>query len=852
MLTGNTTVHVLAPLSGMAVPIEDVPDPAFAQKLLGDGLSIDPRTNLVLAPLHGRVIDLHAAQHAVVIEGEAGIQVLVHVGIDTVMLDGEGFDALVRKGDDVRAGQPLLRFDLARVSARAASMLTEIVIVNGDSVVRIDKASGAVEAGETVLLTLHIGHAAVADDMPSAPAGNWLHSPSIELPNPMGLHARPAAVLAQAARQYVADIMLSCGTLQADAKSAIDIMSLATRHGDEVHLSALGHDAAQALPALERLLHEGCGERATHGAAQRPVPQGPVADHSTVAVASKPADAPSGGMFTGVPASPGLAVGQLVQWRGIAIEFDKASGTFDEEHARLVCALRRAREQLEPLATRGGRAGPEAEIMDAHLALLDDPVLSELAQADLCDGASAAGAWHHACSVVAGRLAEHPSPQLRERASDIRDIGLRVVTLLTGARRTTPKLAERSIVVADDLTPSETVSLDRGKVAGLCSVSGGPTSHVAILARSMGIPAICGIDAAVLTFAEGATAVLDGTAGTLRIAPDSALLADAAGRMEAALAQRRAYEQAAHKIGSTRDGHRVEVVANVRDAAEAADAVAAGAEGVGLLRSEFLFEDRAIAPDEDEQSAAYRAVATALGPRQKCIVRTLDVGGDKPLRYLPLPKESNPFLGLRGIRVSLAYPDLFRSQLRAMLRAAPHGNLHIMFPMVSDLDEVRAAKRILLEEQQQQQHSHTVKIGVMIEVPAAVAIVEALAQEVDFFSIGTNDLAQYTLAIDRGHAKLASQVDALHPAVLKMIALTVAGAHAHGKWVGICGALASDPAATAVLVGLGIDELSVCVPAVAAVKAQLATLDFNACQALAQRLLRLGSAAQVKEVLAAV
>ncbi|MGF2509034.1 phosphoenolpyruvate--protein phosphotransferase, partial [Ralstonia pseudosolanacearum] len=289
----------------------------------------------------------------------------------------------------------------------------------------------------------------------------------------------------------------------------------------------------------------------------------------------------------------------------------------------------------------------------------------------------------------------------------------------------------------------------------------------------------------------------------------------------------------------TRDGHAVEIAANVNLPAQAIEAVTLGAEGVGLMRTEFLFLERDHAPDEDAQHEVYAAMLGALGGRP-LIVRTLDIGGDKPLRYLPLPKEDNPFLGLRGIRVSLAYPELFRSQLRAMLRAAPGGNLHIMFPMVSDLDEVLVAKRILREEQAR--YPIPVKIGVMIEVPAAVAIVEALAQEVDFFSIGTNDLTQYTLAIDRGHAGLAARVDALHPAVLRMIALTVEGAHAHGKWVGVCGALASDLAAVPVLVGLGVDELSVSVPAIASVKAALSRLDFEDCRALARRVLPLGSA----------
>ena len=841
MLAKHTQIKVLAPLSGTVVPIEAVPDLAFAQKMVGDGLAIEPRTNLVLAPIDGRVIDLHASRHAVVIEGSSGVRIMVHVGIDTVLLAGEGFDALVNKGDEVRAGQPLLRFDLAYVAAHAASVLTEIVVVNGECVSRMDKTEGAVEAGRSVLLTLHLA-ASATDGAVAEQDGEWLYAPFIELPNPAGLHARPAAALTKEARQFSAQIVLSCGALDADAKSTVDVMALATRQGDPVRLSARGQDAAQALDRLAHLLRDGCGERIERVAAlvtQLQEATRTASVHTDMAV----------GVFAGVAASPGLAVGRIVQWRDAELEFDETGGTFDEEHARLFTALRLAGEQIEMLVTGSGETGAcQAEIMDAHLALLEDPALIDTAEAYLRTGASAPSAWHHAYQAVARRLAGHASALLRERALDIRDVGLRVMSLLTGVRRAMPILGEQAIVLADDLMPSDTVSLDRNKVVGLCTVSGGPTSHVAILARSMGIPAICGIDAAALSLSDGVTAVLDGAAGVLRIDPDPTLLADVTRRMAAATAQRRVNQQAAHRVGSTRDGHRVEVVANVRDAAETKDAVASGAEGVGLLRSEFLFEDRTAAPDEDEQTAAYQAVAAELGPHRKFVVRTLDVGGDKPLRYLPLPKENNPFLGMRGIRVSLAHPDLFRSQLRAILRAAPGGDLHIMFPMISDLDEVLAAKRIVQEEQQQ--HPHPVKIGVMVEVPAAVAIVEALAREVDFFSIGTNDLAQYTLAIDRGHAKLSSQVDTLHPAVLKMIDMTVSGAHAHGKWVGVCGAMASDPVATAILVGLGVDELSVSVPAIAAIKAELSTLNFDVCQALARRVMTLGSAAQVRAAIA--
>lgn len=699
-------------------------------------------------------------------------------------------------------------------------------------------------------MTLHL--AADAPAYTEAPQdGEWIDSQFVTLRNPSGLHARPAAVLAREARRHDAHIVLSCGMADADAKSAIDVLALATRYGDVVRVRARGADAARAIATLERLLRDGCGERVGDGAVLAvdesvpPPASAAVAAEPTVARALPPAD----GRLTGVPASTGLVVGQIVQWRAPDLAFSETGGSFNEENARLLTALRLAAEQIEALGATGCDADTaESEIMHAHLALLDDPALLGGAITALRGGASAPAAWHRAYESVAGWLAANPHPTVRERALDVRDVGMRVMSLLNSVRRVASSMPERSIVVAADLTPSDTVSLDRTRVVGLCTISGGPTSHVAILARSMGIPAICGIDVSVLSLSNGTRAVLDGTAGTLQIEPDAAMLADVEQRMADAAATARVHAQAAHRAGATRDGHRVEVVANVRDAADAQAAVAAGAEGVGLLRSEFLFEDRMEAPDEDEQCAAYGAVMDALGPQRKCIVRTLDVGGDKPLRYLPLPKESNPFLGLRGIRVSLAYPDLFRSQLRAMLRAAPGGNLHVMFPMVSDLDEVVAAKRILREEQQR--YAHPVKIGVMVEVPSAVAIMEALAREVDFFSIGTNDLAQYTLAIDRGNAKLASRIDMLHPAVLNMIDLTVSGAHAHGKWVGVCGAMASDLAATPVLVGLGVNELSVSIPAIAAVKARLAALDFGECRELATRVLKLGTAAQVRAAIA--
>ena len=315
------------------------------------------------------------------------------------------------------------------------------------------------------------------------------------------------------------------------------------------------------------------------------------------------------------------------------------------------------------------------------------------------------------------------------------------------------------------------------------------------------------------------------------------------------LTGRRARQEAvASQPAVTEDGRWIEVAANITSAAEADSAFAAGAEGIGLFRTELLFADRRQAPAEAEQFEEYRAVLEKAGHR-RVLIRTLDVGGDKPLPYLPLPAEANPFLGLRGIRVGLEQPELLRVQLRAILAAAPLGRLHIMFPMIATLEELRTARGLLEEEARASGAS--VRVGVMIEVPSAALLAERLAPEVDFFSIGTNDLTQYTLAMDRGHPKLAPHADALHPAVLRLIAMTIEAAHRHGKWVGVCGGLAAEPLAIAALVGLGVDELSVAVPALAAVKARVRRVSRAACQSLAAELLGMGSAGEVRDRLAA-
>jgi phosphoenolpyruvate-protein phosphotransferase len=386
---------------------------------------------------------------------------------------------------------------------------------------------------------------------------------------------------------------------------------------------------------------------------------------------------------------------------------------------------------------------------------------------------------------------------------------------------------------------------------GFCTTRGGATSHVAILARSLGIPALAGIEPAALELANGTPVILDGDKGTIRLNVSADEVSHVRAAQQRADQRRREDLTHAREPAVTLDGTHIEVMANIGGVTDAGQVAALGGEGVGLLRSEFLFMERRDAPTEDEQFENYKSIVETLGPDRTVIIRTLDVGGDKPLSYLPIPKEDNPFLGERGVRVGLDRPEILRAQLRAILRASKFGKINVMFPMIATLSELRDVKAILAEEAASL-GVPTIPTGIMVEVPAAAVMAAQFAREADFFSVGTNDLTQYTLAMDRGHPKLAPQVDGLSPAVLHLIAHAVRGAHAAGRnvRVGVCGGIASDPCAIPILIGIGVDELSVSMPAIPAVKAQIRTLRLDDCRKLAEFALAADSAADVRTLVA--
>ncbi len=447
-------------------------------------------------------------------------------------------------------------------------------------------------------------------------------------------------------------------------------------------------------------------------------------------------------------------------------------------------------------------------------------------------------------------LASLADARLRERADDLMDLEDQVLSALQPAHAAAaPQLPAQAIVVARDLLPSQLLALEGAQVAGLCTAQGGATSHVAILAAAMGIPALVALGAGILELPEGRWVVLDAEGGFLESAPEAARLADAGAHLQRQRARAAAAQLAAQAPGCTRDGTRIPVLANVGSLAEAQAAVRNGAEGCGLLRTEFLFLGRQSAPTQEEQRQAYQQIADALGARPLTI-RTLDAGGDKPIAYLNLPAEENPALGLRGVRTSLAYPQLLSDQLRAILGVTGPAQCRLLLPMVTDVEDVAQVRAVLDEVQAEFAGQPALRLGVMIETPASAVLAGALAQVADFLSIGTNDLTQYVLAMDRGDPRLAARLDAVHPAVLTLIARTAEAAHARGRHAAVCGGLASEPAAAALLVGLGVDELSAVPAVVPQVKAQLARVTLEQCRELARQALALPGARAVRELLA--
>ncbi|HZB35090.1 MAG TPA: phosphoenolpyruvate--protein phosphotransferase [Gaiellaceae bacterium] len=764
---------------------------------------------------------------------------------------GDGVLVLMDLGSAVLSAEMAL--DMLPPERRGRVLLCEAPLVEGAVAAAVTANLGASLAdvaaearGSLVAKATHLGTGETAAPAAAA-ADDGSRTLTLTVRNPLGLHARPAARFVQTAGSFDADVTVTnvtTGRGPAGGRSLNALATLGVRQGEEILVVARGPEASEALGALAALAERDFDDAP---AVQPAAPTPPVR-----------AQAAPAGALAGLAAAPGTALGAARHFRLTPLEVPtEAASDPRAEWDALGRAIERVRAEIratrESVAARAGEYS--AAIFDAHLLFLEDDALLEPARRAIFEqGDNAAQAWHSAAEAVAAGYRRLDDEYLRTRAEDLTAVAREVVAYLLDGEALTTAVVEPGIVVAADLTPADTVALDRELVRGIATAYGAATSHSAILARSLGIPAAVGLGERLLDVPEGTPLVLDGDAGAVYVDPTAELVRDYEQRSAERQAAARLALASAQRPARTLDGRRIEVVANVGSPADVDAAVANGGEGVGLLRTEFLFLERESIPLEDEQYAAYKEMAERLDGRP-LILRTLDVGADKPLPYLPQRPEANPFLGVRGIRLGLTEPELLETQLRAALRVAVSHPLKVMFPMVTTLTEYHEAVSVLARArerlEQRGESPEEIDVGVMVEVPAVALAAEAFAPEVDFFSIGTNDLAQYTMAAERGNEAVAGLADGLHPSILRLIRAVAEAAEAHGKWVGVCGELAADPLAVPILVGLGVSELSVNAPAIPATKEAVRRLDAGAAADLADEALRLASAEDVRALVAA-
>lgn len=703
----------------------------------------------------------------------------------------------------------------------------------------------------------HLGQASPdqvleSDRLPAAPAQG--EQVTLMLLNAHGLHARPAARLVQTISQFNAEVTVRDLTNSKGPVSARSLNRLATLgavHGHRICFDAVGPQASAVLAALQALVESNFGEGEIEGPA---VPQAIPAESLSGKDRQAGIKPVPEGSFQALPVAVGIVLAPSARLAPLQpvispLQTENPDGDWLALGQALEVVRQRIQKRRARIAAQVGEAN--AGIFDAHLLILQDPELLANVRTRIFDQKmNAAQAWDRSIREVAAAYAALADAYLQRRLQDVVDVGNQVLLALAGQVEGEITFGKPVILLAQDLSPTQVAQLDLKKVVGLATVQGGPVSHSAILARSAGIPALAGVPEAALGLNDGTPLALDGFAGRLWISPADEVRSELAARRAAWLAWKQRLLETSHAPAVTLDGHAIEVAANVGGLAEAEAAFQSGADGIGLLRTEFLFLRRSTPPDEQDQVEALTSIIARMSGRA-VIVRTLDVGGDKLLPYIDLPPEANPYLGVRAIRLSQRRPDLLLIQLRAVLRSGSPEIIKIMFPMIANLDEVQFGKAILEQAHQELvkeglEHAWPVETGIMVETPAAALLAQVLAPHVGFFSIGTNDLTQYTLAAERGNPELISYSDALHPSVLQMIRQVVQAAQPHGKWVGVCGELAGDPVAVPVLVGLGVRELSMNPGSIPKIKDVIDHIRIGAAESLAVRVLQAESASSAR------
>ncbi|SEG05725.1 phosphoenolpyruvate--protein phosphotransferase [Vibrio hangzhouensis] len=732
-----------------------------------------------------------------------GVVVLMDLG--SALLSTEM--ALELLDDDTRervalVSAPIVEGTMAASVAAAAGLPIEAVIAEATSALDVKKE----HLGEEVAVEAP-QESGTADVSAEALSFQWL------VKNPHGIHARPAAAIVGCLAPFSSDVQLEKAGQKVSAKSLNSIAKLGVRCDESIVFYASGHDAEQAVAAFTQLANQHFGEAEQVAKGVQTEPEQP-----EEAVIANEID----GALAGISVNGGIVTAPAVIFTQ---EMPAVPGRdftdADKETAKVREAIAEVKAHLEAQSKL-----PHGEIFAAHAMMLADPEIAAKVEAEIAEQVIAEQAWFDVMMALAEQYKSAESQYMREREADVYDICRQVMIALTGETPKAITINQPSVLLARDLMPSDVAGLDKSKVVAICLSEGGKTSHSAILARAMGIPAVVKVQGCLEQVNVGDEITVDGFSGLLWFAPSEATKEELASKRHEWLAAQELALQNAQSQAVTQDGIEIHALANIGGPEDVEAALANGAEGVGLFRTEFLFQESDELPTEDEQYAVYKQIAAAFGDKP-ITIRSLDVGGDKPLAAYPMPEEENPFLGQRGVRLCLKHEELFATQLRAILRAhAEQPNIQLMIPMIANVAEVRAVKALIAKQRTQLGMADTaLPVGIMIEVPAAVFNADALAQEVDFFSIGTNDLTQYVMAADRGNTEVAELVNYFEPAVIKAIELTIQSANKAGISVSMCGEMAGDVKATELLLKLGLRKFSASSTLLPTLKQQVRALE---------------------------
>ncbi|MCE2705591.1 MAG: phosphoenolpyruvate--protein phosphotransferase [Proteobacteria bacterium] len=835
----KTTIQIFPPLLGVILNIKDVPDPVFAEKMVGDGIAIDPLSNHIYAPVSGTIKSVHKAKHAITVTSDDGIDVLIHIGLETVNLNGNGFKIKCDSGDKVQVGDILGHFDMDLLATSAKSLISPVVLVDLDSSsYSLENALEKFTKFGVPILTLH-----KIDKFKSASSTKLeerplIKSEVIKITNAHGIHARPAAILSTQAREFDDDIFLEKDGKRANVKSVVALLGLNINCGDTIYIYASHQKIIAEIATLLNNMVD--AEVSSNDSTIEP----------NSSYRSSETGVIDGKKYYGISASIGLAIGKLIKQSNIHFDFKEEATDIRLEEEQLLFAIEKVKNDIESKLSEMHKSSSSKAltgILSAHLGLLTDPhILSETLKVIKQNKTSS-----YAISKVIEqecRVLENTKNKLLiERQTDLRDVGNRILTAINGKEIQSLELNSPSIIIANELTPTDMLSLNE-HVVGLVSVRGGTTSHVAILAKMRGIPLLIGVDESLLTENTLTDVILDTKKGYLNLSPTIKEVNTITDIMLTEKLKHEADKNNALNKAITTDGVVINCLGNIGSVEDAVTLKDNGAEGVGLFRTEFIFLDKSKEPTIAQQNIVYQEILNYIEPQNPFILRTLDAGGEKQIAYLNMPHEINPVLGMRGLRLCLEHREIFINQLTAILNL-DKPNIKIMLPMVTTIEEYRTAKGIVDDLIKKLNIKSTIELGIMVEVPSVALLSDVFAAEVAFFSIGTNDLSQYTLAIDREHSRLASHIDHLHPAVLRNIDLVVKGAAIHNRPVSVCGLMASESLALPVLIGLGINTLSMNINSIPENKALIRKLSYANCKEIAQKCLGMATSLEVRKLL---